>query len=446
MGDTLFPSSFAWGVATSALQIEGSMKLDGRGESVWDERYLSAGTGDDDYARMEEDVLLLKKLGVKAYRFSLSWSRIIPEGKGRVNQNGLEHYSRLVDLLLQNGIEPYITIFHWDYPSALEKEGGWLNEKSPLWLKEYAKVVGEFFSGRVRYYIIYNEPQCFLNFGYFTKEWPPFHEYKGDLRLKINNNLLLAGKLAAEELRKTSAKPLSIGLAMTFSPAYPLDPNNPSDVEAARTASFSKDFSNNLFNLPFYTDPAYLGAYDESWLKYFGVEHTPAKEEAMNLKGDYDFLGINLYSSFAVSCVHGRPALVETTTEYPNSLKWNLHKEVLGYPLKFLYERYGKPIFVTENGIAGNDVLVDGEVHDHDRVGLMEGMLRNLSFAINELKVPVEGYFHWSLIDNFEWMSGYEPRFGLVYVDYANNAKRIEKDSFSYYRDIIISNGKILRK
>jgi beta-glucosidase len=440
MEEKTFGKDFVWGAATSALQTEGSLNADGRGESVWDQVYLKDGPGDESYKKIDEDIALLKELGVKAYRFSLSWTRLFPEGTGSLNRKGADFYLHLVKDLLADGIEPYVTLFHWDYPLALELKGGWLNKDSPLWFEEYARGVGRLFNGLVKNYLTINEPQCFLGMGHYEGSVPPYHQYRDKDLAKVIHNVLLGSGLAVRALRAASSLDLKIMMANTYLPSFPANPANPDDIEAARLAYLSPKFNHALFSVSLFADPAFLGRYDRRWLSHLNIDIPYSESDMKIIQADYDYFGINIYSGYKVVSKKGQPALVPTPDAPHNYLNWEIHPEALYYGPKYLFERYRKPIFITENGSCCGDKIEEGLVHDLNRMEYLRDYLRMLGKVIKE-GTPVAGYFYWSLLDNFEWNNGYRPRFGLVFVDYEKGARRLPKDSFFYFKKVIASDG-----
>lgn len=434
-----FPKDFIWGTATSALQIEGAFDVDGRGESVWDEYAKKQGRGADSYHRLEEDVALLKALGVKAYRFSIAWPRLFPEGIGKINARGAEYYLRLIRALRLAGIEPYVTLFHWDYPLALEKRGGWLHPASPQWFVEYAAAVGKLFDGLVFHYFTINEPQCFVELGYSSGTMAPWKKLPREQVLQIAQNVLLANGLAFRALKAASSSFVEVGMAQTTWPGLPNNPANPQDVEAARQWSFAPNAPANLSSAAYWSDPVFLGQYNADFLRAFGGVYSPKESDLAIIQEPFDVYGINLYGGFPVQATSQGPQQVPGTISSKNFLGWEVRPSTLYYGPKFLYERYHKPILLSENGTCCVDEVVAGRVHDPFRQNYLKAYLLSLEQAVGDC-VPVKGYFYWSFLDNLEWANGYAPRFGLVYSDY-QNGKRYPKDSFESYREIIRHNG-----
>ena len=441
---TLFPKDFLWGTETSSFQSEGGLTLGDRGPSIWDfsESHLPKGdflkNGPDSLNHIDEDIALLKELGVKAFRMSLSWTRILPDGAGKISTFGIDLYKTIFHKLLNAGIEPWVTIFHWDYPLALEKEGGWSNPDSPKWFANYCEVVGRAFSGLISHYILMNEPQCFVELGYFTGEKAPFKKLSRLEVLNIGHNALKGAALGAKALRAVSSIPLSLGMAETYSSPYPEDENDLHDIEAAELAT--EAFTNRLFCLPWWGDASYLGVYPDNWVKGFDVGF---KGNALECLGDYDFFGLNLYNGFPVKSSQNGFALVDKAGIERNSLGWGITPKAISFAASYCASRYGKPVYITENGVTLFDKVEDGKVKDSRRSKFLDDYLLELSKAIKK-GADVRGYFYWSFLDNLEWEQGYAPRFGLIYTDYQNGAKRIKKDSFAHYSSIISSSGETL--
>jgi beta-glucosidase len=383
----------------------------------------------------------MKEIELKAYRFSLSWPRIMPYGKGKINEKGFEFYDAFTDLLLENGIEPYITLYHWDLPSALHTEGGWLSRKTAEYFGEFAYAVAKRFDGRVKNYLTVNEPQCFISIGYATGDFAPglkLHPQEVDACM---HNSLLAHGLAVKALRAGSGIPLKIGLASAGKSCYP-EKETPQARKAAAEEMFAFSELNWIFNHNWVLDTTVLGHYPESspeHLKRFAGS-VPSSDWDI-IKERMDFIGFNIYHGLQVD-EKGR--IVPLYPGFPRSaLKWPVTPEAIRFGCAALYERYRLPVIVTENGQSCNDrIFLDGKVHDPDRIDYLSRYLHQVKLACEE-GIPVQGYFHWSLLDNFEWQSGYDERFGLVYVDYPTQ-KRILKDSAAWYEGVIKNNGEYI--
>lgn len=450
-------NDFVWGAATASYQVEGAAYEDGKGLNIWDifckeEGHVYEGhTGDvscDSYHRVEEDVALMKEMGLKAYRFSISWSRMLPEGTGKVCEKGFEYYDKLIDTLLENGIEPYMTLYHWDLPYELHKKGGWLNPESPEWFYEYAKVVAEHFSDRVTNFFTLNEPQCTAGLGYYTGEHAPGLKVGPYDFFHLWHNLLKAHGRGVQALREYSVRPVKIGMAPCGALYIPAT-NSPEDIEAARKATFSlpeKSVNAAIWDVAMCSDPVFLGKYPDDIMEAFGQYFPEITEEDMKLISQpLDFYGQNMYNAVTVKAgENGEPVRVQRYEGFPKTaIQWPVTPQCLHWAPKFLYERYQKPFYVTENGMSSHDwVALDGQVHDAGRVDFMHRYLRELKAAAEE-GADIQGYFAWSLMDNFEWAYGYSERFGLVFVDYQTQ-ERVMKDSGKYYKEIISSNGENL--
>lgn len=449
-----FAKDFVWGAAAASYQIEGAAFEDGKGLSIWDVFCQKPGairdghTGDvacDHYHRYKEDVAIMKELGLQAYRMSISWPRVIPAGTGTVNNKGLDFYDRLVDELLSKGIEPYITLFHWDFPFELYKKGGWMNPESSDWFAEYVRVVVDRLSDRVSNWITLNEPQCFIYLGHESGEHAPGVKMGIRELLQAGHNALLAHGKAVQVIRQYGKKKCEVGFAPVGSIKAPAS-SSQRDVEAARKATFSMSRNDYVWVTTWFSDPVYLGTYPEDGLKAFEKEMPSIGQDDMKIISQpLDFCGVNFYHCPLVSCgSNGEPVVVERDPGYPRtSYDWPVSPEGLYWGPKFLYERYGKPVLVTENGMANPDwVAIDGRVHDYQRIDFLQRYLREYKRAAED-GIPLKGYFCWSVMDNFEWAEGYNQRFGLVHVDYKTQ-KRTIKDSGYWYRTVIESNGENL--
>lgn len=444
-----FKKDFVWGTATASYQIEGAWNEDGRKPSVWDMFSHEPGkvklghTGDvacDHYHRYKEDVRLMKEIGIKGYRFSISWSRIIPDGTGEINEKGVKFYSDLIDELLKNGIEPYVTLFHWDYPYELYKKGGWLNSDSVKWFADYAKTVVELFSDRVKYFITLNEPQCFIGQGYLEEIHAPGLAVGYRDIFQMAHNVLKAHGAAVIEMRKSAKQDIKIGYAPTGYACYPASENE-ADIKAAYDQMFKCPSLNDavMWNISWWCDPVYLGKYPEDGLEMYKEFLPEITEEDMKLINQpLDFMGQNIYNGPEYKAGEdGNPECVERKIGYPRtSIGWPVTPECLRWGPKFLYERYKLPIYITENGMAAHDtVSLDGKVHDPNRIDFLNRYLLELEKASDD-GVDVRGYFLWSLMDNFEWSQGYFERFGIIYVDF-DTQERILKDSAYWYKNRI---------
>lgn len=450
-----FREDFVWGAATSAYQIEGAAAKDGKGRHIWDVYVKEPGhvfkghSGDvacDYYHLYKKDVAMMKEMGLKGYRFSIDWSRVLPEGRGKVNEAGIAFYGRLIDELLKNGIEPYITLYHWELPYELYKRGGWMNPEIVEWFGAYAKLIAERFSDRVSHFFTLNEPQCFVGLGFLTGEHAPGIRAPLQDTFEMAHNALKAHGRAVQMLRQYGKQPLVVGYAPTGSMCYP-ETDRPEDVEAARKMLFAMQSNdrNWTWNVAWWSDPVLLGHYPEEGLKRYERYLPKITDADMKLISEpIDVYGQNIYNGRCVRMgTDGRPEEVKRYGGFPKTaMDWPVTPECLYWGPKFLYERYKKPIYITENGLSCHDVVsLDGKVHDPNRIDFLARYLGQLKRAAEE--TDLRGYFQWSLMDNFEWAKGYSERFGLIYVDYRTQ-ERIPKDSAYWYRDVIQSNGENL--
>ncbi len=444
-----FKKDFVWGAATAAYQIEGAWNEDGKGENVWDVFSHEPGnveqghTGDiacDHCHRYKEDVKLMKELGIKAYRFSISWSRLIPNGIGELNSKGVEFYKNLIDELLANGIEPYVTLFHWDYPYALHKKGGWLNDESVKWFADYAAKVSELFSDRVKNFITFNEPQCFIGAGYMTGEHAPGYKVMYKDIFQMCHNVLKAHGAAVIALRENAKQPIKVGYAPTGTTCYPAS-ESAEDIEAARKKMFECPPLNRglMWNVSWWSDPVILGKYPEDGLRMYKDFLPEITDEDMRLINQpLDFYGNNIYNGQEIRAdENGNPQNVTRKVGHgKTAIQWPITPEALRWGPRFYYERYKLPFYITENGMSAHDVVsLDSKVHDPNRIDFLNRYLNELEKATDD-SVDVRGYFQWSLMDNFEWAKGYTDRFGLVYVDYETQ-ERTPKDSYYWYKNWI---------
>ena len=453
-----FPKDFLWGAATSAYQIEGAATEDGRGVSVWDAFCKKPGaiwhgqTGDvaaDHYHRFAEDVALMKQIGLRAYRFSIAWPRILPEGTGAVNQKGLDFYRRLVDGLLAAAIEPFPTLYHWDTPQALQDRGGWMQRDCADWFGNYAQAVARSLADRCTYWLTMNEPRSLVSGGYLSGVHAPGEKRPVGELMRIGHHLNLAHGRAVQAIRASSSRKLQVSFAPDFSCSIPLS-DSAADVQVAREATFA--VSRDSFTdrgwwacNAWWFDPFFLGRYPGEGLAALGADAPEIRAGDMEIIGQpLDFLGINVYGGRLMRAGGGKPEVVPFSTGWPASaFNWEVTPDALYWGPKWLYERYRKPIFVLENGLTLRDwVSLDGAVHDPQRTDFIARHLLALRRAMNE-GTPVRGYFHWSLLDNFEWHAGYRERFGMIFVDYPT-LKRTLKDSALWYARVIASNGAAL--
>ena len=448
MDDSIrFPDAFLWGAATSAYQIEGSPLADGAGPSIWQRfartpgRTASGETGDiacDHYRRWESDVRLMAELGLNAYRFSIAWGRILPTGRGRVNPAGVAFYDRLVDGLLRHGIQPMVTLYHWDLPAALDDRGGWLNPDIADWFADYGRVMFRALGDRVPHWTTLNEPWVVTDGGYLHGVLAPGHRNLYEAPI-ATHNLLRAHGTAVQAFRAERGG--AIGLVMNLEPKYPAS-ESPADLAATCRADA---YMNRQ-----YLDPVFLGHYPEELAEIFGdawPEHADA--DMRLIRQPIDFLGVNYYTrSVSRHDDKALPVRASGVLQPEHAITetgWEVFPPALTAVLLWVKERYGEvPLYITENGAAFYDPpsATDGRIEDPLRVQYLHDHLRAAHDAIRH-GVDLRGYFAWSLLDNFEWSLGYAKRFGLVHVDYRSQL-RTPKASARYYGEIIRSHGEVL--
>ncbi len=448
-----FPAGFLWGAATAAYQIEGAVAEDGRSPSIWDMFCARPGTvwnGDsaavacDHYHRYEEDVGLMRDLGLGAYRFSIAWPRVLPEGVGRVNRAGLDFYSRLVDALLAAGITPFVTLYHWDLPQVLQDRGGWVNRASADWFGEYAGAVVDALSDRVQHWITINEIQVIVQMGSVDCFHAPGVRLPRRDVLQAGHNLLRAHGAAVQAIRAGARTRPQVGFAPVGVTGLPQ-----ADTEADRAAAAAYTygtFADTLMSNVWWLDPIFRGAYPAAGLALYGGDAPAVAAGDMALiHQPLDFLGLNIY--------FGQPVCAGDSAGYRvvpppagsaySPMGFLVSPTALYWGPKLLAARYGVPLYITENGLGWRDwVHQDGSVHDPARIDYLARHLGQLQRAI-ATGVDVRGYFYWSLMDNFEWGLGYRERFGLYYVDFVTQ-RRLAKDSAAWYRAVIADNGRAL--
>ncbi len=444
--DFRFPPGFLWGAATAAHQVEGSPLADGAGASIWTRfahtpgMTLNGDTGDvacDHYRRWKEDVRLMRELGLQAYRFSVSWSRILPEGTGRVNQAGLDFYSRLVDELLANGIEPLLTLYHWDLPAALDDRGGWLNRDCADWFADYGRVLYRALDGRVKKWATINEPWVVTDGGYLHGALAPGHRSRFEAPIAAHN-LMRAHGAAVQAYRAEGAH--EIGLVVNIEPKHPAS-DSPEDAAAVRRAHA---YMNEQF-----LHPALLGHYPPELAEIFGEAwpEWPAADFDL-IRQPLDFVGINYYTRSVTAAGDSYPlrtAVVRQPRGTYTETGWEVYPQGLTDLLLWFKRTYGDlPVYITENGAAFFDppVAEEGRIRDPLRIDYLRKHLSAIHEAIGA-GVDVRGYMAWSLLDNMEWSLGYSKRFGIVHVDYGTLA-RTPKDSARWYSGIIRSHGRSL--
>lgn len=441
MATLLFPPDFVWGVGTASYQIEGAYREDGRGLSIWDQfahtpgKVLYGATGDiacNHYHRWEEDVQVMRELGVSAYRFSLAWSRIFPDGNGHINTAGLDFYDRLVDALLEANIQPFVTLYHWDLPLALHEQGGWARRSIVDHFADYTCAVAIRLGDRVKHWMTINEPAIFTWYGYLEGLHAPGYR-DPQAAFQVAHHVLLAHAAAVGVLRE-QAYNAQVGLALSYMHIEP-----PDKSEAARAVALRSDIQWNRW----FIEPIVHGHYPAEIWQTLGT-YTPHIEpdDFKKIQAPLDFLGLNYYARgrFRES-QNNAPFYTEPAPCPPNSeitgSGWEIYPDGLYQLLIRFHNEYPVPAYyITENGAAYDDQLTaNGRVHDKARQLFLERHIGTAASALRE-GVPLKGYFPWSLLDNFEWAEGYSQRFGLVYVDYATQ-QRYLKDSALWYRDFV---------
>lgn len=441
-----FGKDFLWGAASAAYQVEGAYDADGKAPSIWDaltDGHIAHGESGqvacDHYHRFREDVALMKELGLKAYRFSVSWPRVIPK-RGEVNEKGLQFYKDLVDELLDAGIVPMVTLFHWDLPLWVHENGGWLDDYVIDAFEEYAAVVVDALSDKVSYWMTFNEGTSFLGQGYLSGMFPPHQsvergtEEEKELTLRMTRILLLAHAKAVRVIRERAVLRPMVSIA-TDCTNFMAESESPEDIEIARSRTFGSDV--NLYNVNMWLDPMMKGEFHPE------LRARLTDDEAALIHQPLDYIGWNCYMSANYfdgpdEKMHPlRPGLPRT------NMGWPVTKDALYWGIRFLNERYDVPVLISENGMANIDYLMDdGCVHDPQRIQFLKWYIRGVKRAVEE-GYPVLGYMQWSIMDNFEWALGYDKRFGLIYIDYETQ-RRIPKDSYYWYAEVIKTNGENL--
>lgn len=432
-----FPPNFLWGAATASYQIEGAWNADGKGESIWDRFSHTPGkvtnndTGDvacDHYHRYQEDVALMHRLGLKAYRFSTSWPRVLPSGRGSINPRGLDFYDRLVDALLAANIEPFLTLYHWDLPQALQDEGGWENRGVAHAFADYSVLMVKRLGDRVKHWVTFNEPAVVAFEGNLSGRHAPGCQ-DPTIAYQVAHNLMVAHGLATQAIRAANPN-LEVGIVLDIWLQDPAS-DSPEDVAAANLAFGSRP--------TFFFNPIFKGHYSLSAYEIVGENMPKIQDGDMALIAQkLDYLGINFYSRNVISAqgiVSSIPG-----SQYTD-MGWEIHAPALRRLLNRINKDYHlPPIYITENGAAFKDeVSADGKVHDERRLDYLKNHFIQTNLAMQD-GVDVRGYFVWSLLDNFEWAYGYAKRFGIVRVDYETQ-ERIVKDSGNWYSRVISSNS-----
>ena len=394
------------------------MQKDGRGKNIWDEfarsgrvyEHQTAEVCCDHMHRYREDFALMRMVGIKNYRFSINWSRILPEGTGKVNEKAVQMYRDMILCMKENGIRPFITLFHWEFPYELFKKGGWLNDEVVQWFGEYAKVVAENFSDLCSDFITINEPQCAIGLGHLNGVHAPGMKYSIPETFQMAHNLMKAHGQAVINLRKYAKQKIRVGYAPTCGVAYPASEGT-KDIEAAKKVYFGFDnpMDNWTWNVAWFSDPVFLGEYPKEGLEKFAPYLPEITKEDMELiHQPLDFMGQNIYNGYMIRC--GKDGKPEYVDRAPGAAKtgtgWPVTPEALYYGIRFLTERYHLPLYITENGMSDLDnISADGQVHDSERITFLDAYLGAVQRAVNE-GMPVIGYFLWTFLDNFEWAEG----------------------------------------
>ena len=442
-----FPENFIWGAATASYQIEGAARDDGKGTSIWDKyshtsgKILNGDTGDiacDHYHKFKEDVKLMKELGLKGYRLSVSWPRIYPDGKGEINQKGVDFYRYLIEELLKNEIDPIVTLYHWDLPQALQDKGGWGNRDTSDYFAEYASYMFRVLGDEVKKWITINEPSVISYLGYgLGTHAPGFKSYP--LSILVSHILNLAHAKAVMAYKQNNYKG-EIGITLNLTPVHPASNSSADNKKAV--------FMDGIYNR-WFLDPVLKGKYPEDLFKFFKryLRSPVIKPEDMNLisENPVDFLGVNYYYRTVIKhSIKNFPLFYEQVkpveSEYTD-MEWEVYPKGIYELLTRISKDYNYPhIFITENGAAFKDTISpDGSINDDDRLNYLKDHFYEAYRSIED-GVKLDGYYVWSLMDNFEWAYGYSKRFGLIYVDY-NTLERKLKKSAKWYSEVIKNNG-----
>jgi beta-glucosidase len=439
-----FPQDFKWGAATASYQIEGGFNEGGRGTSIWDTFSKTPGkvkngdNGDiacDSYHRYEEDIELMKNLGISVYRFSVAWPRIIPDGDGQVNAEGLAFYHKFVDKLLEAGIEPYCTLYHWDLPQALQDKGGWDNRNTIDAFVRYSEVMFKEFNGKIKQWITLNEPWCVSFLSNYLGVHAPGNK---DLQLAVNisHNLLVAHGQTVKKFRELGIEG-QIGFAPNVTWLDPYSSTNKDDIGAA-------DRERAWF-VEWFFDPVFKGEYPQfmvDWFEKKGAVLNIQPGDMETINQPIDFLGINYYTGHVVRYKENNSHFDSEMVELDylrTDIGWPIYPEGFNNVLQFITNRYGAiPIYITENGACYNNEVENGRVHDALRIEYIRKHIIQVNRAIAS-GVNMKGYFTWSLMDNFEWAEGYTMRFGMIHLDY-DTLVRTPKDSYYWYKKVIGNN------
>jgi beta-glucosidase len=446
MTKLVFPKGFEWGAATASYQIEGAYNEDGKGESIWDRfshifgNTLNGDTGNiacDHYHRYQDDIALMKEMGIDTYRFSIAWPRILPTGKNKINKKGLDFYKRLVEELHQAGIKPTATLYHWDLPQGLQDNGGWKNRDTVNYFNQYAQIMFAELGDLIPRWITHNEPFVAAFVGnLFGEHAPGYKDY--NKAVQVSHNLLLSHGMAVQSYREADLDG-EVGITLDLAPIY-----SNSDSKKDKMA---KDYC-DAFNNRWFLDPIFKGRYPKVLLdlyknKFPGFYYYD--QDLKTISQEIDFLGINYYSRTLVKYSNDnilKHSIIKPDSSEYTEMGWEVYPQGLYDLLIRLKNEYTKekPLYITENGAAFKDDLSDdGAVHDEKRKVFLKEHLKKAHQAIED-NVPLQGYYVWSLMDNFEWAYGYSKRFGLIFVDFKDKQKRIFKDSAKWYQKVISEN------
>lgn len=434
-----FSKDFFWGAASAAHQVEGAYLEDGKTLNIWDALVKGHVENGDDgkvacdhYHRYKEDVALMKKIGLKSYRFSISWARIFPDDSGKVNEKGMQFYKNLVDELLKAGIEPMCTLYHWDLPMWVHEKGGWEKEENVAYFVQYAEACVKALSDKITYWLTFNEPECFISAGYESGAHAPFLQKPDEVVKAVTRNVMLAHGKAVMKMREVAKRPIKISTAQAACVTSPVN-ETPEEIEKARISTFETP---RPYFCSWWGDPVYLGK------RQAGTDYL-SDEDLKIINQPLDFYAFNMYNAdgYGAAPFESNP---RAYTGFPRTaMDWVITPECLYWGARFCYERYGLPIMITENGMANIDfMMLDNKVHDPQRSDYVHRHLLGLRRAADE-GVPVIGYQYWSIMDNFEWAKGYNRRFGLIYVDYPTGERTL-KDSAYFYAEVIKNNGENL--
>ena len=448
MNNKTFPENFVWGAATAAYQIEGAAFEDGKGLSVWDmmcrregkiKNNQNGNVACDFYHKYKDDVALMNKLGLHASRMSISWPRVLPNGIGKINEKGLDFYDKLIDELLDKDVEPYVTLFHWDYPYELFCKGGLLNNDSPEWFAEYTKIIVDKLSDRVKNWMTVNEPECYVGLGHKTGNHAPGLKLNDLEVMRAWHNMLLSHGRSVKTIKENTKQPCNIGMAPCARYFYPANENE-KDISAAKEKFFENE---DIFGIAMWLDPIIFGKYPDNISEKMKKAMPEINPDDMKIISEpVDFIGYNLYQGSPIrNDGNGNPESVPFTADHPiTPFDWHVTPESIRWTSNYLYERYKKPIYITENGTSNTDwVSLDGKVHDPQRIDYLNRYFLEVKKSIAD-GTDVRGYFVWSFMDNFEWAEGYKHRFGLVHVNY-DTLERTVKDSGHWYKKVIETNG-----